>query len=98
MFTPNIDSRECGSGWGNHVVIDHGNGIHTRYSHLAPETINVRVGELLLAGDLLGEMGNTGRSETRHLHFELGVAHQGFDPCSPSQSLDTVYDPEAVGL
>jgi len=98
MFNPNIDGRECGSGWGNHVVIDHGNGIHTRYAHLAPGTINVVSGQEVLAGDLLGEMGNTGRSETRHLHLELGVTHSGFDPCAPSQSLDTVHDPASVGL
>ncbi len=98
MFTKNLVLRECGSGWGNHLLIDHGNGIHTRYAHLAPGTITVQAGDTILAHDILGEMGNTGRSETRHLHFELGVASNGFDPCAPSQSLDTVYDPASVGL
>jgi len=98
LFNSNAENRECGSGWGNHVVLDHGNGIHTRYAHISPGTLEVLVGQQVLAGDLLGEMGNSGRSETRHLHFELGVSSQGFDPCTPAQSLDTVYDPATVGL
>ena len=44
----------------------------------------------------LGVMGNSGRSDERHLHFEL-ASHTGlFDPCEPSQSMDQVHDPEGL--
>ncbi|WP_008318899.1 M23 family metallopeptidase [Leptolyngbya sp. PCC 6406] len=93
MFGPNRQHRECGAGWGNHVVIDHGEGLFTRYAHLAPRVIPVRVGDYVEAGDHLGEMGNTGRSDTRHLHFELGATLEDPNTCGPAQSFERVYDP-----
>lgn len=61
----------CGGGYGNHVIIDHGNGLHTLYSHLA--SINVKVGDPVHQGDILGKMGITGRVSDKdiHLHFEV---------------------------
>lgn len=97
-FTRNLDARECGSGWGNHVVIDHGEGLMTRYAHMAPDSIALRVGQQVLAGDFVGDMGNTGRSEVRHLHFEVGRRTTPFDPCAASQSFDAVYSPALIGL
>ncbi len=97
MFGVNYQRRECGAGWGNHVVIDHGEGLFTRYAHLAPRIIPVRVGDLVEAGDLLGEMGNTGRSDTRHLHLEVGGYGNFLRTCEPSQSFERVYDPAALG-
>lgn len=98
LFNPNADIRECGSGWGNHVIINHGNGIFTRYAHLSPGSLEVAVGQTVLAGDPLGEMGNSGRSEIRHLHFELGFSSVEFNPCQPAQSFASVHDPASVGL
>lgn len=98
MFLPNILARECGSGWGNHLVIHHGENIYTRYAHLAPGSLTLRVGDSVDGSDYVGEMGNTGRSETRHLHFELGITSIGFDPCSGSQSFDEVFDPSLLGV
>lgn len=94
-FTRNTDLRECGSGWGNHIVVDHG-GVYTRYAHLAPESALVKVGDWVEVGDTIALMGNTGRSELRHLHLELGSIETGFDPCLPSQSFDQIYDPEPL--
>jgi len=95
MFAHNTALRECGSGWGNHVIVDHGNQLYTRYGHLAPTTEpSVKVGDEVEAGSLLGEMGNTGRSELRHLHFELATRVQSIDPCEGSQSFDFVYPPK----
>lgn len=99
VFCSNEEARECGAGWGNHVVVSHDAGMLTRYAHLAPGSISVSVGEVVARGQQLGDMGNTGRSDVRHLHFELGVGHLDggpFDPCGPSQSFEAVYDPELL--
>lgn len=56
-------------GYGNRVVIDHGNGYRTLYAHLSK--INVQVGQTVNRGDVLGQMGSTGRSTGTHLHFEI---------------------------
>lgn len=97
-FVPNHQQRECGAGWGNHVVIAHANGLLTRYAHLAPGSILVQVGDRLSEGNTLGLMGNSGRSDVRHLHFELGQKTQPLAACASAQSFDHVYDPAAVGL
>jgi murein DD-endopeptidase MepM/ murein hydrolase activator NlpD len=95
-FSSNNSLRECGAGWGNHVVVDHGNGIYTRYAHLKPDETIVQVEDHVNQGSLLGLMENSGRSDTRHLHFELGTKVSDFDPCSPAQSFDLVYDSELL--
>ena len=95
LFSPNGTARECGSGWGNHVVIHHGDGVYTRYAHLRPGHTIVDVGWNVTRGQRLGAMGNSGRSQTRHLHLELGTS-AGFDPCAPAQSLDAVHDPDLL--
>lgn len=62
-----------GSGWnggyGNYVVIRHGNGVQTLYAHLS--SLNVGVGSYVGQGQVIGGMGNTGRSTGTHLHFEV---------------------------
>lgn len=57
------------SGYGNRVLIDHGNGFVTLYAHMS--LIQVRQGQRVNRGDLLGQMGSTGRSTGVHLHFEI---------------------------
>lgn len=98
VFQSNTALRECGSGWGNHVIVEHSLGLFTRYAHLAPETVTSQVGQSVASGQLMGEMGNSGRSDVRHLHFELGVRAPAFDPCAPAQSLDAVFDAALLGL
>lgn len=95
-FAHNNSLRECGSGWGNHVVVGHGGALFTRYAHLEPGSVAVQAGDHVSPGSTLARMGNSGRSETRHLHFELGEYAGAFDPCSSAQSLDTVYDAELL--
>jgi len=56
-------------GYGNRIVIDHGNGTKTLYAHLSG--INVIPGQTVRRGDVIGRMGSTGRSTGPHLHFEI---------------------------
>jgi murein DD-endopeptidase MepM/ murein hydrolase activator NlpD len=56
-------------GWGNLVRIQHANGIETLYSHLKTN-IPVRVGQQVVAGQVIGFQGNSGNSTGPHLHFE----------------------------
>lgn len=56
---------------GNLVVIDHGNNQYGYYGHLKPNSINVRVGNRVRAGDPIAEVGNSGDSFEPHLHFHV---------------------------
>ena len=66
------------NGYGQTVVIDHGNGLTTRYGHLSK--IEVAAGQEIKRGDELGLVGSTGRSTGPHLHYEVRI---GEVPVSP---------------
>jgi murein DD-endopeptidase MepM/ murein hydrolase activator NlpD len=65
-------------GYGNAIVIDHGYGIITRYGHL--EAFNVRPGQRVRRGDVIGFVGSTGRSNAPHLHYEVWVNDKTQNP------------------
>ena len=95
-FQTNNLLRECGAGWGNHIVVDH-KGYYSRLAHLRLDSMHIKVNDLVKKGDILAYMGNSGRSDERHLHFELGVKSSGFISCASSQSFDGVIDPKNFG-
>ncbi len=57
--------------WGNSIVIKHTDYLYSQLSHLKLNTIKVRVGDFVRQGDILGQVGNSGRSPVPHLHFQL---------------------------
>ena len=65
-------------GYGRMVEIDHGNGLSTRYGHLSE--INVKVGDLIRIGQVIGAVGSTGRSTGPHLHYETRIDGDAVDP------------------
>ena len=65
-------------GYGNAVDIDHGNGIVTRYGHMAE--VLASEGQTVKAGDVIGRVGSTGRSTGPHLHYEVRVDGEPVDP------------------
>lgn len=69
---------ESADGYGKLVVLDHGAGLETRYAHC--ESIEVRAGDQVAAGALLGRVGDSGRATGPHLHFEVRRDGQPVDP------------------
>jgi len=69
-------SRE--TGYGNRVVIDHGFGFETFYAHLSK--INIKVGQKVNRGDIIGYVGSTGTSTAPHLHYEVSKNGEKVNP------------------
>lgn len=66
------------TGYGNMIMIDHGNGFKTLYGHMSK--FNVSMGQTVKRGDVIGQMGSTGRSTGTHLHFEIRTGFGLMDP------------------
>lgn len=64
-----IKVKNARSGYGKHIIIDHGYGYQTLYAHMSKTT--VRVGQRVKRGDIIGAVGSTGRSTAPHLHYEV---------------------------
>lgn len=69
-----------GGGYGNYVIIDHGNGYKTLYGHMLNNSILVKAGDKVKQGQKIGTMGSTGRSTGTHLHFEIKTGNGNIDP------------------
>ncbi len=67
-------------GYGNYVILTHGNGYSTLYGHLAG--FNVRSGQLVVRGQVIAFEGSTGNSTGPHLHFEVRYNDNYVDPCN----------------
>ena len=66
------------AGYGQMVVVDHGNGVSTLYAHLS--RIRVVLGEAVAPGDPIGAIGTTGNVTGSHLHFEVRIGGRPVDP------------------
>ncbi|HOE39442.1 MAG TPA: M23 family metallopeptidase [Bacteroidales bacterium] len=67
------------TGYGNNIVINHGvNGLKSRYAHLY--TINVKKGQKVKRGELIGTVGSTGLSTAPHLHYEILINNSSVNP------------------
>lgn len=73
-----VVSSGWSGGYGRMVEIDHGNGLSTRYGHLSE--INVKVGDVVKIGQVIGAVGSTGRSTGPHLHYETRIEGEAVDP------------------
>jgi murein DD-endopeptidase MepM/ murein hydrolase activator NlpD len=73
-------------GYGNLIKIDHGKGIETRYGHLS--AMNVRPGQRIKRGEMIGRMGSTGRSTGSHLHYEVRIDGRAVNPIPFMKSTD----------
>ena len=65
-------------GFGKSVLIDHGFGYSSLYAHLS--NFNVRIGQKVQRGDIIGFVGSTGTSVTNHLHYEIKLNGSNVDP------------------
>lgn len=74
LFTVEAFVRELGGApfvLGNHVIVDHGDGVFAAYAHLRRGSLHVRPGDRVGAGEPLGEVGNSGNTTEPHLHVQL---------------------------
>jgi len=65
-------------GYGNHIIVNHGFGYKTLYAHLL--SFNVRVGQKVKRGEVIGFVGSTGASLAPHLHYEVEINGEKVDP------------------
>jgi murein DD-endopeptidase MepM/ murein hydrolase activator NlpD len=107
---PDASVRDAGSASvagreaGNSVVIDHGEGWETQYAHMRKDSVAVRAGDRVEAGQPLGTAGLSGNTEFPHLHFELRYRGKTVDPfvglasrasCAPGR--DPLWTAQALG-
>jgi murein DD-endopeptidase MepM/ murein hydrolase activator NlpD len=71
-------------GYGQTIILDHGDGVRTRYAHL--DAIYVRQGQEVAQHTLIGASGNSGNSDIPHLHFEMIVNY--YRPANPCRYLE----------
>ncbi len=72
--------EKTGASYGNFVELDHGQGYHTIYAHMKAGSVNVTKGQQIKKGTVLGYMWNSGRSNGKHLHFEVKKEGVKIDP------------------
>jgi hypothetical protein len=71
---------EYHGGFGNYVLIDHGDGVQTLYAHAIIGSVTVNAGDIVKQGETIARVGNTGWSTGPHLHFEVRVNGIPIDP------------------
>jgi len=81
-----VDSAASVSGYGREVIIDHGHGVRTVYGHLSG--MIVMTGQHVICGQIIGYVGQTGRSTGPHLHYEVRINNV---PVNPHKYLHTTF-------
>ena len=66
------------SSFGNYIIIKHNHGMYTRYAHL--NSVRVKKGQTVEQGEVIGTIGNTGKSTGPHLHYEVHIGSDVVDP------------------
>jgi len=73
-----FSSQRARGGYGNQIIIDHGFGFKTMYAHL--QEFKVRRGQRVKRGQVIGTVGNTGKSTSPHLHYEVWKNNKPVNP------------------
>lgn len=76
--------------WGNHVILQHGAGLHSLVAHLAHGSVKVQKGQHVQRGDVVGLAGSSGRSPRPHVHFQLQATAMLGAPTMPCRFTDVV--------
>ncbi len=90
-----ITSSYNKSGYGQYVVISHGNGNTTLYAHMVQGSQTVKVGDTVTQGQVIGQVGTTGRSTGYHLHLEIRVNNSRIDPSTVYSGLTYKGKPQS---
>ncbi len=80
-------------GYGKMIEIDHGKGMTTRYAHMS--RLNANVGDRVVAGEQIGQMGSTGRSTGSHLHYEVRIDGRAVNPMPFLEAADMAMNTAA---
>jgi len=85
----------CNGGWGNAIVVDHGGGDFSKYTHLGPDSVpaGIDVGTRVCRGQHIGDLASTGNSTGPHLHFQF---QSGGALNSPSVSFERFEETSGV--
>jgi len=80
---------------GNYVALDIGDNVIALFAHLKKNSIEVQVGDIIKQGDIIGQIGNTGRSSGAHLHFQIsrfGMSYEESGNSFLSEGVSFVFD------
>ncbi len=79
----NVKGKECGNG----LVLRHGDGWETQYCHMKKGSVQVKTGEVVEAGTVLGQIGLSGRTQFPHVHLSVRKDGKVVDPLDPDGSV-----------
>lgn len=83
LYTPDLEDDLAGRECGNGVVIAHEGGWETQYCHMSEGSVTVQTGDVVAAGDRLGLVGLSGRTQFPHLHISVRRNGEVIDPFDP---------------
>ncbi|UOP04926.2 peptidoglycan DD-metalloendopeptidase family protein [Conchiformibius kuhniae] len=93
-----VTFRGWKGGYGNTVMVSHGNGMETLYAHMSAFVSGVDEGTRVRAGDVIGLVGSTGRSTGPHLHYEVRIGGQHVNPATAALPTPKLNAPDLAAL